>query len=121
MKVEDRSQSLCQSSMMLRNICCPVVHLIMRSDHRNLGAKLLVKCRFVCNNLSDLFGCDQLSDDDSYVSDVSDSTSVEFCRNDNTYKMKEILGETCKTHFYLHDSCLCELGMQQGFFVYKMS
>ncbi|XP_056597824.1 oxysterol-binding protein-related protein 3a [Triplophysa dalaica] len=33
----------------------------------------------------------ELSDDDSYVSDVSDSTSVEFCRNDNTYKMKEIL------------------------------
>ncbi|KAA0710252.1 Oxysterol-binding protein-related protein 3 [Triplophysa tibetana] len=39
----------------------------------------------------------ELSDDDSYVSDVSDSTSVEFCRNDNTYKMKEILenGNEC--------------------------
>ncbi|KAI7798916.1 oxysterol-binding protein-related protein 3a [Triplophysa rosa] len=38
----------------------------------------------------------ELSDDDSYVSDVSDSTSVEFCRNDNS-RVREILenGNEC--------------------------
>ncbi len=33
-----------------------------------------------------------MSDDDSYISDVSDSTSVEYCRNENSIK-KEILSE----------------------------
>uniref|UniRef100_A0A672SKB6 Oxysterol-binding protein n=1 Tax=Sinocyclocheilus grahami TaxID=75366 RepID=A0A672SKB6_SINGR len=40
--------------------------------------------------------CDQVSDDDSYISDVSDSTSVEYCRNENGIT-KEILsnGNDC--------------------------
>ncbi len=33
-----------------------------------------------------------MSDDDSYISDVSDSTSVEYCRNENSIT-KEILSE----------------------------
>jgi len=49
-----------------------------------------------------IFLCVQLSDDDSYVSDVSDSTSVEYCRNENGC-MRENFGEALlNPHFQVH-------------------
>lgn len=49
-----------------------------------------------------IFLCDQVSDDDSYVSDVSDSTSVEFCRNENG-NVRENFGEALSNpHIQFH-------------------
>ncbi len=63
-----------------------------------------------------------MSDDDSYISDVSDSTSVEYCRNENGIT-KEILSEALSkfTFMKLHISlqpllmvCVCFVSSGNG-------